>query len=156
MGILAVGVTELLHRNHGRTIFFLVRWVYRATGERVCCENAGPGRVVHCCNLFCAMAAAADSFSCTGTTAAKQPNQNKHNKRRGALRAGMPWPSLPTPTPRQDLAAVVDHLLLTKTVSRIGFWGRSMGAVTAIMYGSRDPSVCAGPRPPICISRIDS
>lgn len=24
---------------------------------------------------------------------------------------------------------------------RIGLWGRSMGAVTAIMYGSRDPSV---------------
>ena len=42
----------------------------------------------------------------------------------------------------QDLAAVVDYLLLSKTVSRIGCWGRSMGAVTAIMYGSRDPSVC--------------
>jgi len=43
----------------------------------------------------------------------------------------------------QDLASVVDYLMSTKTVSRIGLWGRSMGAVTAIMYGSRDPSVTA-------------
>lgn len=29
----------------------------------------------------------------------------------------------------------------TNKVSTIGLWGRSMGAVTAIMYGDRDPSI---------------
>jgi pimeloyl-ACP methyl ester carboxylesterase len=42
---------------------------------------------------------------------------------------------------RQDLLAVVDHLTLTKQVSAIGVWGRSMGAVTAIMYAARDPTI---------------
>lgn len=40
-----------------------------------------------------------------------------------------------------DLAAVVDHLRSTGAVSTIGIWGRSMGAVTALMYSMRDPSI---------------
>ena len=42
---------------------------------------------------------------------------------------------------KQDLAAIVDHLHQTKRVSKIGLWGRSMGAVTSIMYASKDPTV---------------
>jgi pimeloyl-ACP methyl ester carboxylesterase len=44
---------------------------------------------------------------------------------------------------RQDLLAVVDYLHLSKRVSTIGLWGRSMGAVTAIMYAARDPTIAA-------------
>lgn len=40
---------------------------------------------------------------------------------------------------RQDLAAVVEYLSLEKEVSGIALWGRSMGAVTSIMYASKDP-----------------
>jgi len=42
---------------------------------------------------------------------------------------------------KQDLLSVVDFLHDQGRTSRIGFWGRSMGAVTAIMYASRDSSV---------------
>lgn len=42
---------------------------------------------------------------------------------------------------RQDLASVFDYLQTTKKVSQIGLWGRSMGAVSSVMYGCRDPSV---------------
>lgn len=43
---------------------------------------------------------------------------------------------------QQDLAAVVDYLKLQKKfVSTIAIWGRSMGAVTAIMYASKDPTI---------------
>jgi pimeloyl-ACP methyl ester carboxylesterase len=42
---------------------------------------------------------------------------------------------------RDDLACVVDYLRGTGTVSCIGLWGRSMGAVTALMHGDRDPSI---------------
>ncbi|RNF06721.1 hypothetical protein TraAM80_03744 [Trypanosoma rangeli] len=42
---------------------------------------------------------------------------------------------------RQDLAAVVDFLHGQKTVDGIGLWGRSMGAVTSIMYAAKDPSI---------------
>ncbi|KAG0631454.1 hypothetical protein M758_1G254700 [Ceratodon purpureus] len=40
-----------------------------------------------------------------------------------------------------DLKAVVNHLRTDEQVSRIGLWGRSMGAVTCLMYGAQDPSV---------------
>ena len=43
---------------------------------------------------------------------------------------------------RQDLATVIEFLNGTKIVSAIGLWGRSMGAVTSIMYASKDPVVC--------------
>ncbi|CCW67946.1 unnamed protein product [Phytomonas sp. Hart1] len=43
---------------------------------------------------------------------------------------------------RQDLAAVVEYLRKqVEEVSSIAIWGRSMGAVTAIMYAARDPSI---------------
>ena len=40
-----------------------------------------------------------------------------------------------------DVECVVEYLRNTNKVSTIGLWGRSMGAVTAIMYGDRDPSI---------------
>ena len=36
---------------------------------------------------------------------------------------------------------VINYLRDTNKVATIGLWGRSMGAVTAIMYGDRDPSI---------------
>eukprot|EP00742_Colponemidia_sp_Colp-10_P004152 GILJ01004430.1.p1 GENE.GILJ01004430.1~~GILJ01004430.1.p1 ORF type:complete len:574 (-),score=97.44 GILJ01004430.1:391-2049(-) len=44
---------------------------------------------------------------------------------------------------RDDLQAVVDYLRGTDAVSCIGLWGRSMGAVTALLHGDRDPSIAA-------------
>lgn len=35
---------------------------------------------------------------------------------------------------RGDLQAVINHLASTGSVSKIGLWGRSMGAATSIMY----------------------
>ncbi|PIA39305.1 hypothetical protein AQUCO_02600034v1 [Aquilegia coerulea] len=40
-----------------------------------------------------------------------------------------------------DLKAVVDFLRSGGNVSCIGLWGRSMGAVTSLMYGAEDPSI---------------
>lgn len=42
---------------------------------------------------------------------------------------------------REDLMCVVAHLRATNVVSTIALWGRSMGAVTALMHGDRDPSI---------------
>ncbi|KPI82952.1 hypothetical protein ABL78_8028 [Leptomonas seymouri] len=43
---------------------------------------------------------------------------------------------------RQDLAAVMEFLTLkSDEVDGVALWGRSMGAVTAIMYASKDPWV---------------
>ncbi|XP_034686422.1 uncharacterized protein LOC117914992 isoform X1 [Vitis riparia] len=42
---------------------------------------------------------------------------------------------------KDDLKAVVDHLRADGNVSLIGLWGRSMGAVTSLMYGAEDPSI---------------
>ena len=42
---------------------------------------------------------------------------------------------------REDLQTVIHHLRASGEVSTIGLWGRSMGAATAIMYGSRDPTI---------------
>lgn len=42
---------------------------------------------------------------------------------------------------RDDLAAVIEHLRASGEVSTIGLWGRSMGAATALLHASRDPSV---------------
>ena len=36
---------------------------------------------------------------------------------------------------------VIKHLRELDTVSTIGLWGRSMGAVTALLHGDRDPSI---------------
>lgn len=40
-----------------------------------------------------------------------------------------------------DLRAVVNHLRTDEQVSCIGLWGRSMGAVTCLMYGAQDPLI---------------
>ncbi|GJN31524.1 hypothetical protein PR202_gb19933 [Eleusine coracana subsp. coracana] len=42
---------------------------------------------------------------------------------------------------KEDLKAVVNHLRADGNVSLIGLWGRSMGAVTSLMYGAEDPSI---------------
>ncbi|XP_010532691.1 PREDICTED: uncharacterized protein LOC104808656 isoform X2 [Tarenaya hassleriana] len=42
---------------------------------------------------------------------------------------------------KDDLKAVVDYLRTDGNVSLIGLWGRSMGAVTSLMYGAEDPSI---------------
>ena len=35
------------------------------------------------------------------------------------------------------------HLRSTGKVTKIGLWGRSMGAATSLFYGQKDPSVAA-------------
>ncbi|KAL3626199.1 hypothetical protein CASFOL_029748 [Castilleja foliolosa] len=42
---------------------------------------------------------------------------------------------------KDDLRAVVDYLRADGNVSLVGLWGRSMGAVTSLMYGAEDPSI---------------
>lgn len=42
---------------------------------------------------------------------------------------------------KDDLKAVVSHLRSLKHISCIGLWGRSMGAVTSLLYGAEDPSI---------------
>lgn len=42
---------------------------------------------------------------------------------------------------KNDVKCVVEFLRKTNKVSTIGLWGRSMGAVTALMYGDEDPTV---------------
>ncbi|XP_022724361.1 uncharacterized protein LOC111281055 isoform X2 [Durio zibethinus] len=42
---------------------------------------------------------------------------------------------------RDDLKIVVAYLRSEKQISRIGLWGRSMGAVTSLLYGAEDPSI---------------
>lgn len=44
---------------------------------------------------------------------------------------------------QEDVAAVVEYLRSTGEVSTIALWGHSMGAVTSIMFGDRDPSIAA-------------
>jgi len=42
---------------------------------------------------------------------------------------------------REDVAAVVQYLRSSGEVSTVGLWGHSMGAVTALLFGDRDPSI---------------
>ena len=42
---------------------------------------------------------------------------------------------------REDVNIIVEHLRKERRVSTIGLWGRSMGAVTALLHGDRDPSI---------------
>lgn len=42
---------------------------------------------------------------------------------------------------RDDVATIVEYLREKRHVSTIGLWGRSMGAVTALLHGDRDPSI---------------
>lgn len=40
-----------------------------------------------------------------------------------------------------DLEVAVKHLRVEYPEATIGLWGRSMGAVTAILYAAKDPSI---------------
>ncbi|KAL6562389.1 hypothetical protein OROGR_003396 [Orobanche gracilis] len=42
---------------------------------------------------------------------------------------------------KNDLKVVLSYLRSNEKVSRIGLWGRSMGAVTSLLYGAEDPSI---------------
>jgi pimeloyl-ACP methyl ester carboxylesterase len=42
---------------------------------------------------------------------------------------------------RDDLNLIVEHLRKERRVSTVGLWGRSMGAVTSLLHGDRDPSI---------------
>lgn len=42
-----------------------------------------------------------------------------------------------------DVRTVVAHLRSSGRVTKIGLWGRSMGAATALFYGATDPSIAA-------------
>merc|ERR1719478_992220 len=44
---------------------------------------------------------------------------------------------------RDDLALVIDYLRQSPTCGAIGLWGRSMGAVTALLHADRDHSIGA-------------
>lgn len=39
------------------------------------------------------------------------------------------------------MAIIVEYLRKERRVSTIGLWGRSMGSVTALLHGDRDPSI---------------
>jgi len=41
---------------------------------------------------------------------------------------------------QEDLQTVINHLRSIRTVSLIGLWGRSMGAVTSIFYTAKEPA----------------
>lgn len=41
----------------------------------------------------------------------------------------------------EDVEIAVKHLREKENVSTVGLWGRSMGAVTALLYSARDPSI---------------
>lgn len=42
---------------------------------------------------------------------------------------------------KDDLGVVISYLRSQKQISCIGLWGRSMGAVTSLLYGAEDPSI---------------
>jgi dienelactone hydrolase len=42
---------------------------------------------------------------------------------------------------RDTLNTVVNYLRAERHVNTVGLWGRSMGAVTALLHGDRDPSI---------------
>ncbi|THF98457.1 hypothetical protein TEA_006720 [Camellia sinensis var. sinensis] len=42
---------------------------------------------------------------------------------------------------KDDLKVVVSYLRSNEQISCIGLWGRSMGAVTSLLYGAEDPSI---------------
>jgi pimeloyl-ACP methyl ester carboxylesterase len=41
----------------------------------------------------------------------------------------------------RDIKVVVDYLMAVGSVSRVALWGRSMGAVSAVIYASKDPRI---------------
>lgn len=53
-----------------------------------------------------------------------------------------------------DLAVAVSHVRERHPDSTIGLWGRSMGAVTALLYSQRDPSIAGVVRACLCQWRL--
>ena len=54
---------------------------------------------------------------------------------------------------QDDLALAIQHLRALGTVSTIGLWGRSMGAVTALLYSQRDPSIAGVVRATVALAK---
>jgi pimeloyl-ACP methyl ester carboxylesterase len=42
---------------------------------------------------------------------------------------------------RDDLAIIIEYLRTYRRVASVALWGRSMGAVTALLHADRDPSI---------------
>ena len=42
---------------------------------------------------------------------------------------------------KRDVHCIVEYLLKSRKISKIGLWGRSMGAVTALMYANEHPKL---------------
>ena len=42
---------------------------------------------------------------------------------------------------RDDVVMIIEHLRQNRRVNTIALWGRSMGAVTALLHADRDPSI---------------
>lgn len=42
---------------------------------------------------------------------------------------------------RDDLEIIIEYLRRNRRVLTLGLWGRSMGAVTALLHADRDPSI---------------
>lgn len=42
----------------------------------------------------------------------------------------------------EDVRCVISYLRNNLRISKIGLWGRSMGAVTALLYAYIDSSIC--------------
>ena len=42
---------------------------------------------------------------------------------------------------RDDVGCIIDYLRQNRKISSVGLWGRSMGAVTALLHGDRDPTI---------------
>jgi alpha-beta hydrolase superfamily lysophospholipase len=42
---------------------------------------------------------------------------------------------------RDDLDVIVEYMRVNRNVSTVGLWGRSMGAVTCLLHGDRDPGI---------------
>ncbi|KAK2984271.1 hypothetical protein RJ640_010230, partial [Escallonia rubra] len=47
----------------------------------------------------------------------------------------------PSECQKDDLKVVVSYLRSNEQISCIGLWGRSMGAMTSLLYGAEDPSI---------------
>lgn len=58
----------------------------------------------------------------------------------GSGKSGGAWVTLGA-NEVEDLEVAVEYLRQSHHVSTIGLWGRSMGAVTALMYSCRDPCI---------------
>ncbi len=44
---------------------------------------------------------------------------------------------------RDDMNIIINYLRKERFVSTVELWGRSLGTVTALLHGDRDPSIAA-------------